>query len=173
MSIQKYPKLASRAAISYPKKVKIVEVSPRDGLQNEKQFVPTAIKVNLINLLSESGLQVVEATSFVNPKAVPQMSDNSEVLKGITRRQGISYPVLVPNVKGMESALQSGVEEIAVFGAASVGFTMKNIKCTIVSAISLNLIGGEPSKVRRCHRHSKKRGHQSQRICVVCNGLPL
>ena len=133
MCIQKYPKLASRAAISYPKKVKIVEVSPRDGLQNEKQFVPTATKVNLINLLSESGLQVVEATSFVNPKAVPQMADNTEVLKGITRREGVSFPVLVPNVKGMESALQSGVKEIAVFGAASVGFTMKNIKCTIVN----------------------------------------
>jgi hydroxymethylglutaryl-CoA lyase len=105
MSLQKYPKLASRAAISYPKKVKIVEVSPRDGLQNEKQFVPTATKINLINLLSESGLQVVEATSFVNPKAVPQMADNNEVLKGITRWEGVSYPVLVPNVKGMESAL--------------------------------------------------------------------
>ena len=132
MSLQKYPKLASRTAISYPKKVKIVEVSPRDGLQNEKQFVPTATKINLINLLSESGLQVVEATSFVNPKSVPQMADNNEVLKGITRWEGVSYPVLVPNVKGMESALQCGVKEIAVFGAASVGFTMKNIKCTIV-----------------------------------------
>ena len=125
-----------------------MEVSPRDGLQNEKEFVPTATKVNLINKLSECGLSVVEATSFVSPKAVPQMGDNTEVLNGITRKEGVSYPVLVPNVKGMESALKCGVKEIAVFGAASVGFTMKNIKCTIVSCSYLYLyLGGKPAKV--------------------------
>ncbi len=113
--------------------MKIVEVSPRDGLQNEKQFVPTATKINLINKLSECGLPVVEATSFVSPKAIPQMGDNAEVLAGITRKEGVSYPVLVPNIKGMESPLKLGVTEIAVFGAASEAFTQKNIKCSIVN----------------------------------------
>ncbi len=91
------------------------------------------MKINLINKLSDCGLPVVEATSFVSPKAVPQMSDSSEVLAGIHRREGVSYPVLVPNTKGMESALKLGVKEIAVFGAASEAFTQKNIKCSIVS----------------------------------------
>ena len=113
--------------------MKIVEVSPRDGLQNEKQFVPTATKINLIDKLSACGLSVVEATSFVSPKAVPQMADCGEVLTGITRREGVSYPVLCPNTKGMELALKYGVKEIAVFGAASEAFTQKNIKCSIVS----------------------------------------
>ena len=84
----------------------------------------------------------------MSPKAIPQMADNTRVLKGITKREGVSYPVLVPNVKGMESALQCGVKEIAVFGAASVGFTMTNIKCTIVIvAYLLTLIGGKPAKI--------------------------
>ncbi|CDW85877.1 hydroxymethylglutaryl-mitochondrial-like [Stylonychia lemnae] len=120
---------------NFPKTVKIVEVSPRDGLQNEKQFVPTETKINLINKLSESGLKVVESTSFVSPKAIPQMADAVEVLKGINRIEGVSYPVLVPNVKGMETALKCNVEEIAVFGAASEAFTQKNIKCSIEESL--------------------------------------
>jgi hydroxymethylglutaryl-CoA lyase len=88
----------------------VVEVSPRDGLQNEKTWVPTDLKINLINKLSDSGLSVVEATSFVSEKAVPQMKDNCEVFAGINKREGVSYPVLVPNIKGMESALKVGVK---------------------------------------------------------------
>jgi hydroxymethylglutaryl-CoA lyase len=115
----------------FPKSVKIVEVSPRDGLQNEKLFVPTLAKVELIDRLSLSGLRVIEATSFVSPKAIPQLADGSEVFSKINRRHGVSYPVLVPNIKGMQGALACGVKEIAVFGAASEAFTQKNINCTI------------------------------------------
>ncbi|TNV77051.1 hypothetical protein FGO68_gene6594 [Halteria grandinella] len=131
----KFPKLAQKASVAYPKFVKVVEVSPRDGLQNEKTWVPTETKINLINKLSDSGLRVVEATSFVSEKAIPQMKDNSEVLAGIIRKEGISYPVLVPNIKGMESALKQNVKEIAVFGAASEAFTQKNIKCSIEESL--------------------------------------
>ena len=107
------------ASAKFPKTVKIVEVSPRDGLQNEKTHVPAAVKIQLINMLSQTGLRVVEATSFVSPKAIPQLADGAEVLQGITYENGVSYPVLVPNQKGMEAALKCGVKEIAVFGAAS------------------------------------------------------
>jgi len=131
--IKRYPGLGAKVAAMRGTKVKIVEVSPRDGLQNEKQFVPTATKIALIDRLSACGLKVVEATSFVSPKAIPQMADNAEVLKGITRVPGVSYPVLVPNAKGMEAALKLGVEEIAVFGAASEAFTQKNIKYVPIS----------------------------------------
>lgn len=110
-------------------------MSPRDGLQNEKTWVPTETKINLINKLSDCGLRVIEVTSFVSEKAIPQMKDNSEVLAGIIRKEGVSYPVLVPNIKGMESALKQGVKEIAVFGAASEAFTQKNIKCSIEESL--------------------------------------
>ena len=119
----------------FPAAVKIVEVSPRDGLQNEKTHVPVATKVSLIDQLSRTGLPVVEPTSFVSPKAVPQLADAAEVLAGISRVQGVGYPVLVPNLKGMQSALASRVEEIAVFGAASEEFTRKNINCTIAESL--------------------------------------
>jgi hydroxymethylglutaryl-CoA lyase len=95
--------------------------------------VPTQTKINLINKLSDSGLRVIEAGSFVSEKAIPQLKDTGDVLQGINYTQGVSYPVLVPNTKGMESALKYGVKEIAVFGAASEAFTLNNIKCTIVS----------------------------------------
>jgi hydroxymethylglutaryl-CoA lyase len=98
--------------------------------------VPTPTKVSLINQLSQTGLQVVEATSFVSPKAIPQLADSTEVLASITYKQGVSYPVLVPNVKGMENALKCGVKEIAVFGAASEAFTKKNINCTIDESLA-------------------------------------
>jgi len=105
-----------------PGRVKIVEVGPRDGLQNEKAIVPLAVKVELIDRLSDTGVAVIEAGAFVSPKWVPQMADTAEVLAGIRRRPGINYPVLVPNTKGMEQAIASGVEEIAIFGAASEAF---------------------------------------------------
>ncbi|XP_023169962.1 hydroxymethylglutaryl-CoA lyase, mitochondrial isoform X1 [Drosophila hydei] len=116
-------------------KVRIVEVGPRDGLQNEPKLLPAAIKIELIDRLSETGLQTIEATSFVSAKWVPQMGDNSEVLRGIRRAPGISYPVLTPNLKGFESALEAGAEEVAVFGAASDAFSLKNVNCTAAAAI--------------------------------------
>ncbi|XP_058471493.1 hydroxymethylglutaryl-CoA lyase, mitochondrial [Solea solea] len=114
-----------------PKKVKIVEVGPRDGLQNEKTLVTTETKINLIDLLSESGLPVIEATSFVSPKWVPQMADQVEVMKGICRKPGVSYPVLTPNLKGFQTALKAGASEVAIFGAASELFSKKNINCSV------------------------------------------
>ncbi|KAJ3156201.1 3-hydroxymethyl-3-methylglutaryl-CoA lyase [Geranomyces michiganensis] len=115
--------------------VKIVEVGPRDGLQNEKELLPAEVKIEFINRLSQTGLAVVEATSFVSPKWVPQMGDAAKVLSGITRRPGVSYPVLTPNLKGFESALACGAEEVAIFGAASEGFSQKNINCSIAESL--------------------------------------
>lgn len=114
-----------------PKRVRMVEVGARDGLQNESVLVPAQVKIGLIDRLSDAGLAVVEATSFVSPKWVPQMADNAEVLAGIKRRPGVSYPVLVPNLKGLEAALDAGVEEVALFAAASESFSRKNINCSI------------------------------------------
>jgi len=115
----------------FPKEVKLVEVGPRDGLQNEAAIVPTDIKIEFINRLSATGLTVIEAGSFVSPKWVPQMADSGPVLQGITKQPGINYPVLVPNLKGFESALAAGAKEIAIFGAASETFSQKNINCSI------------------------------------------
>ncbi len=120
--------------MTLPKKVKIVEVGPRDGLQNEKQIVPTPVKIEFINRLSECGYQVIEATSFVSPKWIPQMADHLEVLQGIKRHPKISYPVLVPNMQGFEAALKAGAKEISVFTAASETFTQKNINCSIAES---------------------------------------
>lgn len=114
-----------------PNKVKIVEVGPRDGLQNESVFVPTAVKVAFINQLSQLQIPTIEATSFVAPKWVPQMADHSEVFQQIEKHSGIHYPVLVPNLQGLEAALEVGVREIAIFTAASDTFTRKNINCSI------------------------------------------
>jgi isopropylmalate/homocitrate/citramalate synthase len=118
-----------------PQSVKIVEVGPRDGLQNEPRPVPTAVKIALIDRLSAAGLPAVEATAFVSPKWVPQMADNAEVLRGIRKKPGVSYPVLVPNMKGFEAALAAGAEEIAVFGASSETFSRKNINCSIAESL--------------------------------------
>lgn len=118
-----------------PKKVRIVEVGPRDGLQNEKNQVPTTVKVELINRLSETGLKSIETTSFVSPKWVPQMADQEDVCIAIKRRPGVSYPVLVPNLTGLEKALTLNVEEIAVFAAASESFSRKNINCSISESL--------------------------------------
>ena len=121
--------------MSLPPYVKMVEVGPRDGLQNEATPVPTAVKIALIDRLSEAGLPVVEATSFVSPQWVPQMADNAAVLAGIWRRTGVCYPVLTPNLKGFEAALAAGVEEVAVFGAASESFSQRNINCSISESL--------------------------------------
>jgi isopropylmalate/homocitrate/citramalate synthase len=121
--------------MTLPKKVRIVEVGPRDGLQNEAGVVPTAVKIELINRLADAGLPVIEATAFVSPQWVPQMADNTEVMAGIRRKPGVAYPVLVPNMKGFEAALAAGAEEIAVFGAASEAFSRKNINCSIVESL--------------------------------------
>ena len=121
--------------MALPSKVKIVEVGPRDGLQNEKQTVPAAIKIELIGRLGAVGLKVIEATAFVSPKWVPQMADNAEVMAGITRLKGVAYPVLVPNLKGLEAAIAAGASEVAVFGAASEAFSQKNINCSIAESL--------------------------------------
>ena len=121
--------------MNLPKHVKIVEVGPRDGLQNEKQAIDTATKVALIARLGASGLKTIEATAFVSPKWVPQMADNAEVMRQITRLNGVTYPVLTPNLKGLEAALATGVTEVAVFAAASEAFSQKNINCSIDESI--------------------------------------
>ncbi|MDT3737166.1 MAG: hydroxymethylglutaryl-CoA lyase [Denitratisoma sp.] len=122
--------------MSLPQRVKIVEVGPRDGLQNESRLVPSAVKVELIDRLGMAGLKAIEATAFVSPKWVPQMGDAAEVMANLPRRHGVSYPVLVPNLKGFEQALAAGVEEIAVFAAASEAFSQKNINCSIAESLA-------------------------------------
>ena len=122
--------------MTLPKKVRIVEVGPRDGLQNEAGVVPAAIKIELIHRLADAGLPAIEATAFVSPKWVPQMADNAEVMAGIRRKPGVAYPVLVPNIQGFEAALAAGAEEIAVFGAASEAFSRKNINCSIAESLA-------------------------------------
>ncbi len=117
-----------------PKRVQVVEVGPRDGLQNEKVQIPPAEKIRFIDMLSQAGFGMVEATSFVSPKAIPQLADAGEVMAGITRRGGVSYPVLVPNKKGMERALAAGAQAVAVFTAASETFTRHNINMTIAES---------------------------------------
>ena len=119
-----------------PKHVKIVEVGPRDGLQNEKQTISTAIKVELIDRLSDAGLTAVEATAFVSPKWVPQMADNADVMARIRRKPGVAYPVLVPNMQGFEAAAAAGAQEVAVFGAASETFSQKNINSSIAESLA-------------------------------------
>ena len=111
--------------------VKIVEVGPRDGLQNEKQIISSEIKIELIERLADAGMKSIESASFVSPKWVPQMGDASAVMKGIKREQDISYSALVPNLKGMQGAIEAGVKEVAIFTAASEAFCQKNINCSI------------------------------------------
>lgn len=120
---------------AYPKSVRIVEVGPRDGLQNEKTVISVETKVAFINLLSETGLQTIEAGSFVSPKWVPQMADTDKVYASINKKSGVSYPVLVPNAKGMEAAVAASVKEIAIFAAASESFSQKNINCSIAESL--------------------------------------
>ena len=116
--------------------IKLVEVGPRDGLQNEKSTVSTADKIILTDLLSETGFMLIEATSFVSPKWVPQLADASEVMAGITRADNVRYIALTPNIQGFERARAAGVDEIAVFAAASETFSQKNINCTIEESLN-------------------------------------
>jgi hydroxymethylglutaryl-CoA lyase len=120
---------------SLPKRVRIVEVGPRDGLQNEQREVPTVVKLELIERLADAGLPAVEATAFVSPKWIPQMADHTEVLERVRRRPGVSYPVLTPNLKGFEAARAAGATEVAIFGAASEAFSKKNINCSIAESL--------------------------------------
>jgi len=118
-----------------PARVRIVEMGPRDGLQNEAGVVPTAVKLELIHRLADAGLPAVESTAFVSPKWIPQMADHTEVLEGIRRKPGVSYPVLTPNLKGFEAALAAGATEVAIFGAASEAFSKRNINCSIAESL--------------------------------------
>jgi isopropylmalate/homocitrate/citramalate synthase len=147
-----------------PKRVTVVEVGPRDGLQNESVEVPTAVKVRFIDALSDAGLPVVEATSFVSPKAIPQLADADEVMRRIKRRPGVRYPVLVPNEHGLERALDAGAREIAVFTAASDEFNRRNINATIDESIDRFA----PVLVRAKREGMRVRGYVS-----MCFGSPF
>jgi len=121
--------------MTLPHHVKIVEVSPRDGLQNEEEILSTAVKIDFINQLSETGLPVIETTSFVSPKWIPQLADASKVLEGIHKKPNVIYPVLVPNLKGLEAAIEAGATEVAVFTTPSEEFSKKNTNCTVVESM--------------------------------------
>ncbi|MCM8595191.1 hydroxymethylglutaryl-CoA lyase [Accumulibacter sp.] len=125
--------------MSLPRRVRLIEVGPRDGLQAEQTIVPTTVKVELIERLCEAGLPAIEVTSFVSPKWVPQMADNAEVLRAVLasprRRVGVSFPVLTPNLKGFDAAVEAGAEEVAIFAAASESFSQKNINCSIADSL--------------------------------------
>lgn len=146
--------------MTLPKHVKIVEVGPRDGLQNEPMPVPIEVKIALVEKLVDAGLSVVEVGSFVSPKWVPQMAGSAEVYTGIQQRVGVNYPMLVPNAKGMEGALAAGVKEIAIFAAASEAFTQKNINCSIAESLERFQVVMEQAKAHDI----KVRGYVS---CVL------
>lgn len=146
--------------MTLPKHVKIVEVGPRDGLQNEPMPVPIEVKIALVEKLVDAGLSVVEVGSFVSPKWVPQMAGSAEVYTGVQQRVGVNYPMLVPNAKGMEGALAAGVKEIAIFAAASEAFTQKNINCSIAESLERFQVVMEQAKAHDI----KVRGYVS---CVL------
>jgi len=120
----------------HAEKVKVVEVGPRDGLQNEKLLVPTEVKIALVDLLTDAGFPNIEVASFVSPKWVPQMADGAQVMAGIRRRPGTVYSALTPNMKGIEGALAAGADEVVIFGAASEAFSQKNINCSIAESMA-------------------------------------
>lgn len=122
--------------MTLPKSVRIVEVGPRDGLQNEKSFISVSEKVRLVDDLTAAGLGYIEAGSFVSPKWVPQMADSSEVFARIQRKPGVTYAALTPNLKGLEAALERGVKEVAIFAAASESFSQRNINCSIAESLA-------------------------------------
>ncbi|MEC8902128.1 MAG: hydroxymethylglutaryl-CoA lyase, partial [Pseudomonadota bacterium] len=123
--------------MALPTSIKLFEMAPRDGLQHEPgTLVPTATKIELIERLANAGIRHIEAASFVSPKWVPQMGDAAEVMRGIQRQHGVVYSALTPNLKGLEGALEAGVEEVAVFGAASEAFSQKNINCSIAESLA-------------------------------------
>lgn len=140
--------------------VELVEMGPRDGLQNEKTLIPTDRKVALVDTLSGAGFRRIEVASFVSPKWVPQMADSAEVLAGITRAEGVSYMALTPNLKGFERAMEAGADEIAIFGSASEGFSQANINCSIAESLERFLPVVEAALVRKV----KVRGYVS---CVT------
>lgn len=146
--------------MTLPTQVKIVEVGPRDGLQNEKQIVPLNAKTALVEGLADAGLKVIEAGSFVSPKWVPQMADSNLVLQSIKRTPGVSYAALTPNLRGFENAIAAKADEIAVFGAASESFSMKNINCSIAQSLERFLPVIEAAK----QQNIKVRGYVS---CVL------
>ena len=121
--------------MSIPQRVKLIDVGPRDGLQNEKTPVPAAVKIELVHRLQQAGLKEIEVTSYVSPKWVPQMADNHEVMEGVARQAGVAYSVLTPNLKGYEAAVLDQPDEIVVFGSASEAFSQKNINCSIAESI--------------------------------------
>ncbi|CDZ77474.1 Hydroxymethylglutaryl-CoA lyase YngG [Legionella massiliensis] len=166
--------------MNYPQQVTIVEVGPRDGLQNEATFVATEKKVELINLLSQSGLQNIEVTSFVSPKAIPQLADNEAVFSTISKTGSIHYSALVPNERGMVKALELGLTEIAVFTAASESFNQRNINCSIAESIArfepvISLAKANKVKVRAyisCALGCPYEGEiSSQQVAVVARQL--
>jgi hydroxymethylglutaryl-CoA lyase len=122
--------------MTFPAKVTLVEVSPRDGLQNEANLVPADIKIQFINALSATGLRVIEVTSFVSPKWIPALADNSEVFAGITKNPRVQYPVLIPNISGLKNALESGVKDIAVFTTPSEQFSQHNTHCSVKESVA-------------------------------------
>jgi hydroxymethylglutaryl-CoA lyase len=134
-----------------PSKVKLVDVGPRDGLQNEKEPVPTEVKVQLVHMLQDAGLKEIEVTSFVSPKWVPQMADNAQVMAGIRRKPGVRYSVLTPNMKGFEAAVESKPDEIVVFGAASEAFSQRNINCSIAESIERFAPVVEAARAKNIH----------------------
>ncbi|MFM2274571.1 MAG: hypothetical protein RL211_443 [Pseudomonadota bacterium] len=137
--------------MSMPATVKLVDVGPRDGLQNEKHPVPPAVKIELVHRLQDAGVRNIEVTSFVSPKWVPQMADNAQVMSGIARKAGVRYSVLTPNLQGFEAALQSNPDEIVVFGAASEAFSQRNINCSIAESIERFRPVVEAARARGIH----------------------
>jgi len=147
-----------------PKRVKIVEVGVRDGLQNEFQWVSTEVKLQLISKLVDSGLSVIETTSFVSPRWTPQMADHTEIVQQLPKNSGVSFPVLTPNIKGFENAIAAGAKEVAIFASASESFSQKNINCSISESIERF----EPIFDRAKSLNIKVRGYLS---CVL--GCPF
>ena len=144
--------------MAFPTQVRLVEMSPRDGLQNEPgPVIDTAIKTGLIDRLADCGLNHIESASFVSPKWVPQMGDAAEVMAGIKRKAGVRYSVLTPNLRGFENALAAGVDEVAVFGAASESFSQRNINCSIAESLERFLPVMEAAK----QHHIPVRGYVS------------
>ena len=149
--------------MSLPSKVKLVEVGPRDGLQNEAQPVATAVKIELIERLGDAGLPTIEATAFVSPRWVPQMADAAEVLAGIKRKPGVHYPVLVPNRKGLDVAMAAGAEEVVVFGAATETFSKRNTNCSIAEGLA---------RFSEVCDEAIARGLKVRGVVSVCLGCP-
>ena len=149
--------------MSWPAKVRVFEVGPRDGLQNEKDVVPIDVKVGLIDRLTAAGLPVVEATSFVSPKWIPQLADAAEVLARIERRPGVSYPVLVPNRKGLDAAIAARCDEIVIFGSATEAFSKRNTNCTIAEGLA---------RFSEVCEEALKRGIRVRGDVSVCLGCP-